>query len=28
MSVLTRAEAQTRARFLDVHRYVIDLDLD
>ncbi|MFI9624187.1 aminopeptidase N [Streptomyces sp. NPDC052042] len=27
MSVLTRDEAQTRARFLDVHRYTIDLDL-
>ncbi|WP_344528733.1 aminopeptidase N [Streptomyces albiaxialis] len=27
MSVLTRDEAQTRARFLDVERYVIDLDL-
>ncbi|MFE7356698.1 aminopeptidase N [Streptomyces sp. NPDC057543] len=27
MSVLTRDEAQTRAQFLDVHRYLIDLDL-
>ncbi|MER6616901.1 aminopeptidase N [Streptomyces xantholiticus] len=27
MSVLTRGEAQTRARQLDVHRYTIDLDL-
>jgi aminopeptidase N len=27
MSVLTRDEAQTRARLLDVHRYTIDLDL-
>jgi aminopeptidase N len=27
MSVLTRDEAQTRARILDVHRYTIDLDL-
>ncbi|MEU6216059.1 aminopeptidase N [Streptomyces sp. NPDC047022] len=27
MSVLTRNEAQTRARLLDVHRYDIDLDL-
>ncbi|MFH8516086.1 aminopeptidase N [Streptomyces gelaticus] len=27
MSVLTREEAQTRAQFLDVHRYTIDLDL-
>ncbi|MFG3285913.1 aminopeptidase N [Streptomyces sp. NPDC048111] len=27
MSVLTRDEAQTRARLLDVQRYVIDLDL-
>ncbi|MFF2961369.1 aminopeptidase N [Streptomyces sp. NPDC057963] len=27
MSVLTRDEAQTRAQFLDVHRYSIDLDL-
>ncbi|WP_175407463.1 aminopeptidase N [Streptomyces sp. TRM64462] len=27
MPVLTREEAQTRARFLDVHRYTIDLDL-
>jgi aminopeptidase N len=27
MSVLTRDEAQTRARLLDVHRYSIDLDL-
>ncbi|MGR8011157.1 aminopeptidase N [Streptomyces hypolithicus] len=27
MSVLTRDEAQTRAQFLDVHRYAIDLDL-
>ncbi|MFF3287595.1 aminopeptidase N [Streptomyces sp. NPDC003023] len=27
MSVLTRDEAQTRARQLDVHRYTIDLDL-
>ncbi|MEV2214346.1 aminopeptidase N [Streptomyces sp. NPDC050997] len=27
MSVLTRDEAQTRARFIDVHRYTIDLDL-
>ncbi|MFF5568635.1 aminopeptidase N [Streptomyces sp. NPDC012623] len=27
MSVLTRDEAQTRALFLDVHRYTIDLDL-
>ncbi|MCX5313733.1 aminopeptidase N [Streptomyces sp. NBC_00154] len=27
MSVLTRNEAQTRAQFLDVHRYTIDLDL-
>ncbi|GGT27510.1 aminopeptidase [Streptomyces atratus] len=27
MSVLTRDEAQTRAQFLDVHRYTIDLDL-
>ncbi|MGW0330701.1 aminopeptidase N [Streptomyces sp. NPDC003011] len=27
MSVLTRAEAQTRARLIDVHRYTIDLDL-
>jgi len=27
MSVLTRDEAQTRARVLDVHRYTIDLDL-
>ncbi|MER6009097.1 aminopeptidase N [Streptomyces bluensis] len=27
MSVLTRDEAQTRARLLDVHRYQIDLDL-
>ncbi|MGI5198888.1 aminopeptidase N [Streptomyces sp. CA-288835] len=27
MSVLTRAEAQTRARLLDVHRYQIELDL-
>ncbi|MFE9254555.1 aminopeptidase N [Streptomyces sp. NPDC006879] len=27
MSVLTRDEAQTRARLLDVHRYEIDLDL-
>ncbi|MYW02788.1 M1 family aminopeptidase, partial [Streptomyces sp. SID3343] len=27
MSVLTRDEAQTRARFLDVHRYAVDLDL-
>ncbi|MFD0339209.1 aminopeptidase N [Streptomyces sp. NPDC127117] len=27
MSVLTRDEAQTRAKFLDVHRYSIDLDL-
>ncbi|MFE7104891.1 aminopeptidase N [Streptomyces sp. NPDC057575] len=27
MSVLTRDEAQTRAQFLDVHRYKIDLDL-
>jgi aminopeptidase N len=27
MSVLTRAEAQTRARLLDVQRYTIDLDL-
>ncbi|MEU0070235.1 aminopeptidase N [Streptomyces sp. NPDC006332] len=27
MSVLTRDEAQTRARLIDVHRYTIDLDL-
>ncbi len=27
MSVLTRDEAQTRARLLDVHHYTIDLDL-
>ncbi|MFF8812134.1 aminopeptidase N [Streptomyces pactum] len=27
MPVLTRAEAQTRARLVDVHRYLIDLDL-
>ncbi|MDT3399106.1 aminopeptidase N [Streptomyces sp. B1866] len=27
MSVLTRDEAQRRARLLDVHRYLIDLDL-
>ncbi|MFE4641779.1 aminopeptidase N, partial [Streptomyces sp. NPDC056730] len=27
MSVLTRDEAQTRAQFLDVHRYTIALDL-
>ncbi|WP_107433009.1 aminopeptidase N, partial [Streptomyces fradiae] len=27
MPVLTREEAQTRARILDVHRYAIDLDL-
>ncbi|MFJ1970677.1 aminopeptidase N [Streptomyces sp. NPDC087903] len=27
MSVLTRDEAQSRARLLDVHRYTIDLDL-
>lgn len=27
MSVLTRDEAQTRARLLDVHRYTVDLDL-
>jgi len=27
MSVLTRDEAQTRAKLLDVHRYTIDLDL-
>ncbi|KOU69702.1 aminopeptidase N [Streptomyces sp. MMG1533] len=27
MSVLTRDEAQTRAKLLDVHRYAIDLDL-
>ncbi|MHC0433808.1 aminopeptidase N [Streptomyces sp. O3] len=27
MSVLTRDEAQTRARHLDVHRYEVDLDL-
>ncbi|MGX8905564.1 aminopeptidase N [Streptomyces netropsis] len=27
MPVLTRDEAQTRARLLDVHRYAIDLDL-
>ncbi|MFF4254584.1 aminopeptidase N [Streptomyces sp. NPDC001663] len=27
MSVLTRDEAQTRAKLLDVHRYVIELDL-
>ncbi|GGX54287.1 aminopeptidase [Streptomyces minutiscleroticus] len=27
MSVLTRAEAQTRARLLDVHRYRVELDL-
>ncbi|WP_162931252.1 aminopeptidase N [Streptomyces sporangiiformans] len=27
MSVLTRAEAQTRGRLLDVHRYQIELDL-
>ncbi|MFE7617640.1 aminopeptidase N [Streptomyces sp. NPDC057496] len=27
MSVLTRDEAQTRAQFLDVHKYTIDLDL-
>ncbi|MFB6813831.1 aminopeptidase N [Streptomyces sp. NPDC056347] len=27
MSVLTRDEAQTRAQFLDVHHYTIDLDL-
>ncbi|WP_406266216.1 aminopeptidase N [Streptomyces sp. NBC_00191] len=27
MPVLTRDEAQTRAQFLDVHRYTIDLDL-
>ncbi|MFF9620885.1 aminopeptidase N [Streptomyces griseosporeus] len=27
MSVLTRDEAHTRARLLDVHRYTIDLDL-
>ncbi|MGW2083750.1 aminopeptidase N [Streptomyces sp. NPDC001880] len=27
MSVLTRDEAQTRAQFLDIHRYTIDLDL-
>ncbi|WP_367135968.1 MULTISPECIES: aminopeptidase N [Streptomyces] len=27
MSVLTRAEAETRARLLDVHRYTVDLDL-
>ncbi|MEV6590543.1 aminopeptidase N [Streptomyces acidicola] len=27
MSVLTRDEAQTRAKLLDVHRYQIDLDL-
>ncbi|MEE1770572.1 aminopeptidase N [Streptomyces sp. JV185] len=27
MSVLTRDEAQTRAQFLDVHQYTIDLDL-
>ncbi|MPY58956.1 aminopeptidase N [Streptomyces spongiae] len=27
MSVLTRDEAQTRSRLLDVHRYEIDLDL-
>lgn len=27
MSVLTRDEAQTRARLLDVHRYTIALDL-
>lgn len=27
MSVLTRDEAQTRSRLLDVHRYQIDLDL-
>lgn len=27
MSVLTRDEAQTRSRLLDVHHYAIDLDL-
>ncbi|MET8680687.1 aminopeptidase N [Streptomyces sp. NPDC004647] len=27
MSVLTRDEAQTRARLLEVHRYTVDLDL-
>lgn len=27
MSVLTRDEAQTRAKLLDVHRYTIALDL-
>lgn len=27
MSVLTRDEAQTRAQLLDVHRYLVDLDL-
>ncbi|HWM37556.1 MAG TPA: aminopeptidase N, partial [Streptomyces sp.] len=27
MSILTRAEAQTRAQLIDVERYVIDLDL-
>ncbi|WP_415951000.1 aminopeptidase N [Streptomyces sp. KLOTTS4A1] len=27
MSVLTRDEAQTRARLLDIHRYEVDLDL-
>ncbi|MCX5420084.1 aminopeptidase N [Streptomyces sp. NBC_00078] len=27
MSVLTRDEAQTRAKLLDVHRYTVDLDL-
>ncbi|WP_156724004.1 aminopeptidase N [Streptomyces apocyni] len=27
MSVLTRDEAQTRARHLDIHRYEVDLDL-
>ncbi|MFI6346865.1 aminopeptidase N [Streptomyces sp. NPDC050560] len=27
MSVLTRGEAQTRARLLDVHRYTVDLDV-
>ncbi|MET8010600.1 aminopeptidase N [Streptomyces sp. NPDC005271] len=27
MSVLTREEAQTRARLIEVHRYTIDLDL-
>lgn len=27
MSVLTRDEAQTRAKLLDVHRYQIELDL-